>query len=75
MKDLKRYALLAVAWDRHGSPVPRWTLTCYGLDKTFTLLALQSTGYPQPPRRRRRWPFFTGRSHRVFRINPTHNQN
>jgi hypothetical protein len=53
MKDLKRYALLAVAWDRHGSPVPRWTLTCYGLDKTFTLLALQSTGYPQPPARER----------------------
>ena len=25
IKDLKRYAQLAVAWDRHGSLVPRWT--------------------------------------------------
>ena len=25
IKDLKRYAKLAVAWDRHGSLVPRWT--------------------------------------------------
>ena len=23
--DLKRHARLAVAWSRHGSPVPRWT--------------------------------------------------
>ena len=44
IKDLKRHARLAVAWDRHGSPVPRWTLTRYGLDKTPTRLALQSRG-------------------------------
>jgi len=25
IKDLKRHGRLAVAWDRHGSPVPRWT--------------------------------------------------
>jgi hypothetical protein len=25
IKDLKRYAQLAVAWDRHGFLVPRWT--------------------------------------------------
>jgi len=25
IKDLKRRCQLAVAWDRHGSPVPRWT--------------------------------------------------
>ena len=25
VKDLKRYVRLAVAWDRRGSPVPRWT--------------------------------------------------
>ena len=25
IKDLKRCAQLAVAWDRHGSLVPRWT--------------------------------------------------
>ena len=53
IKDLKRHCQLAVAWDRHGSPVPRWTLTRYGLDKTPTLLALQSTGYPPPPARER----------------------
>jgi len=29
IKDLKRHARL----DWHGSPVPRWTLTRYGLDK------------------------------------------
>jgi hypothetical protein len=23
--DLKRHTQLAVAWNRHGSPVPRWT--------------------------------------------------
>jgi len=27
INDLKRYGRLAVAWNRHGSPVPRWTLT------------------------------------------------
>jgi len=32
IKDLKRHGRLAVAWDPHGSPVPRWTLTRYGLD-------------------------------------------
>ena len=26
INDLKRYGRLAVAWNRHGSPVPRWTL-------------------------------------------------
>ena len=26
IKDRKRHGRLAVAWDRHGSPVPRWTL-------------------------------------------------
>jgi hypothetical protein len=41
IKDLKRHGQLAVAWDRHGSPVPRWTLSRYDLDKTPTLLALQ----------------------------------
>ena len=25
VKDLNRHALLAVAWSRHWSPVPRWT--------------------------------------------------
>jgi hypothetical protein len=25
IKDFKRYARLVVAWDRHGTPVPRWT--------------------------------------------------
>ena len=25
IKDLKRHGRLAVAWDRRGSPVPRWT--------------------------------------------------
>jgi len=40
IKDLKRYCRLAVAWNRHGSPVPRWTLTRYGPDDTPTLLAL-----------------------------------
>jgi hypothetical protein len=31
IKDLKRQGQLAVAWERHGSPVPRWTLTrCFG---------------------------------------------
>jgi len=34
IKDLKRHGRLAVAWDQHGSPVPRWTLTRYGLDNT-----------------------------------------
>jgi len=34
INDLKRYGRLAVAWDRHGSPVPRWTLTSYGPDDT-----------------------------------------
>ena len=38
INDLKRHGRLAVAWDRHGSPVPRWTLT--RLDNTPTLLAL-----------------------------------
>jgi hypothetical protein len=42
-KDLKRHGQLAVVWDRHGSQVPRRTLTRYGLDKTPTLIALQST--------------------------------
>ena len=27
VNDLKRYGRLAVAWNQHGSPVPRWTLT------------------------------------------------
>ena len=27
IEDLKRHVRLAVVWDRHGSPVPRWTLT------------------------------------------------
>ena len=27
INDLKRYGRLDVAWNRHGSPVPRWTLT------------------------------------------------
>jgi alpha-tubulin suppressor-like RCC1 family protein len=27
INDLKRYGRLAVVWNRHGSPVPRWTLT------------------------------------------------
>ena len=27
INDLKRYGRLAVAWSRHGFPVPRWTLT------------------------------------------------
>ena len=35
IKDLKRHGQLTVAWDRHGSPVLRWTLTRYGLDKTL----------------------------------------
>ena len=26
IKDLQRHGRLAVAWDRHGSPVPGWTL-------------------------------------------------
>jgi len=30
INDLKRYGRLAVAWNRHGFPVPRWTLTRYG---------------------------------------------
>ena len=51
INDLKRYGRLAVAWNRHGSPVPRWTLTRYGPDDTPTLLALHSTGYPPPPSR------------------------
>jgi len=25
IKDLKMHAQLAVAWSRHGFPVPRWT--------------------------------------------------
>ena len=53
IKDLKRHGRLAVAWDQHGSPVPRWTLTRYGLDNTPTLLALHSTGHPPPPSRER----------------------
>jgi len=53
INDLKRYGRLAVAWNRHGSPVPRWTLTRYGPDDTPTLLALHSTGYPPPPSRER----------------------
>jgi len=57
IKDLTRHGQLAVAWDRHGSPVPRWTLTHSGLDKTPALLALQSTGYPPPPARERGSPW------------------
>ena len=53
INDLKRYGRLAVAWSRHGFPVPRWTLTRYGPDDTPTLLALHSTGYPPPPSRER----------------------
>jgi len=34
IKDVKRHGQLAVAWDRHGSPVPRCTLTRYGLADT-----------------------------------------
>jgi len=34
IKGLKRHTRLAATWDRHGPPVPRWTLTRYGLDKT-----------------------------------------
>ena len=48
INDLKRYGRLAVAWNRHGSPVPRRTLTRYGPDDIPTLLALHSTGYPTP---------------------------
>ena len=49
IKDLKRYGRLAVAWDRHGSPVPRWTLTRYGLDNTPNLLALAFHGATPAP--------------------------
>ena len=55
IEDLKRHARLAVAGDRHGSPVPRWTLTRYGLDKTPTLLALQSRSYPPCRKRNPLW--------------------
>jgi len=37
INDLKRYGRLAVAWNRHGSPVPRWTLTRYGPDDPYSL--------------------------------------
>jgi len=46
IKDLKRHARLAVAWDRHRAPVPRRTSTRHGLDKTPTLLALESRSSP-----------------------------
>jgi len=29
IKVLERHGQLAVAWGRHGSPVPRWILTRY----------------------------------------------
>jgi len=32
IKNLMRHARLAVAWDRHGSQVPRWTVIRFGLD-------------------------------------------
>jgi hypothetical protein len=37
IRDPKRHGRLAVAWDRHGSPVPRCTLTRYGMDNTLHL--------------------------------------
>jgi hypothetical protein len=40
INDLKRHGRLAVAWDRHGSPVPKWTLTRYGPEDTPTLLVI-----------------------------------
>jgi len=55
IKYLRSHVRLAVAWDRHGSPVPRWTITRYflivgyGLDNTPTLLALHFTGQPPIP--------------------------
>jgi len=49
IKDLKRHGRLAVAWDRHGSPVTRWT---------FGLCAMGAPGaphpHPHPPQGRRR---------------------
>ena len=35
INGLKRYGRLAVAWNRHGSPVPTWTLTRYGPDAIY----------------------------------------
>jgi hypothetical protein len=43
IKDLTRHGRLAVAWDRHGFPVPRWILTRYdGLDRGWALIRIRA---------------------------------
>jgi len=44
-KDLKKYARLAVTWDPHGSPVPRWRANAHeGFGKVLLRLSALAQG-------------------------------